>query len=372
MASKDIHEEPFDEGTKAKLFIFGDYVKSWLPVFLSRKIPVWKKINIFDFFAGPGADISGVNGTPLIIINELSSYVDQIKSKTLTVNLYFNEIDHNKYTLLTQRIETYINTQNPPFKITISKLDFKDAFELHENAMNEKDSANLILLDQNGIKHITPEIFRKIVTIRTTDFLFFISSSTIRRFSELPTIQQYINVEKGEVAATEYFKTHKLVLDYYRGLLPGDRPYYLAPFSIKKGANIYGLVFGSGHILGIEKFLDVCWKADPVRGEANFDIDRDNITPGQLELFTGTVRQPKKVEIFESELRNGILEKRLVTDKDVYLFSITNSFLPKHARKVLNSLVEEGKLKKNNLKISNQVMKEETTETMLELIENGN
>ena len=51
--SKDLHNIPFDEGTKVKLSILREYIKEWLPVFLSKEEPIWKEINIFDFFAVP-------------------------------------------------------------------------------------------------------------------------------------------------------------------------------------------------------------------------------------------------------------------------------------------------------------------------------
>jgi len=49
--AKDIHKEPFQESTIAKLAIFRDYLKEWLPVFLAPNTVYWNKINIFDFFA---------------------------------------------------------------------------------------------------------------------------------------------------------------------------------------------------------------------------------------------------------------------------------------------------------------------------------
>ncbi|HUF48090.1 MAG TPA: three-Cys-motif partner protein TcmP [Vicinamibacterales bacterium] len=88
-----------------------------------------------------------------------------------------------------------------------------------------------------------------------------------------------------------------LILDYYRGLLPRAADYFLAPFSIKKNANIYGLIFGSGHPLGMDKFLQVAWKKDEIAGEADFDILGDR-TAGLLT--------PTKLGGFEQELEDGL------------------------------------------------------------------
>lgn len=79
--ARDIHKAPFDEGTKAKLSIFQDYLKEWLPVFLAKKEIYWNTINVFDFFAGPGSDSKGNKGTPLIILEELTPYIDNIIEK---------------------------------------------------------------------------------------------------------------------------------------------------------------------------------------------------------------------------------------------------------------------------------------------------
>lgn len=69
--SRDIHKKPFDEGTKAKLAIFRDYLKEWLPVFFAKKKEIYyPQINIYDFFSDPGTDGNGSLGTPLIILRK--------------------------------------------------------------------------------------------------------------------------------------------------------------------------------------------------------------------------------------------------------------------------------------------------------------
>jgi three-Cys-motif partner protein len=351
---RDIHKAPFDEGTKAKLSIFQDYLKQWLPVFLSKREIIWNTVNIFDFFAGPGSDSKGNKGTPLIIIDELVPYLETIIGRKLKVNLYFNEYIKTKQ----EELKLKLHSERPrAYGIEIESLDFKDSFESQFAKMSNNDCANLLFLDQNGIKHISEDVFKRIINLKTTDFLFFISSSTIKRFSEHPNIAQHIKLSQEEVEKTPYHKIHRLILDYYRSLIPKNKDYYLASFSLRKNSGVYGLIFGSGHLLGIEKFLTTCWNIDPDRGEANFDIDEDNITPGQVELFTGEVRKPKKVDLFEKELKEKILSKELKNDKDIYLFTIANGFIPTHTRKVINKLVSEKKIAKCVLNLSHSICK---------------
>ncbi|ABG60912.1 three-Cys-motif partner protein TcmP [Cytophaga hutchinsonii] len=353
---RDIHVKPFDEGTKAKLSIFQDYLREWLPVFISKRDIYWNNINIYDFFAGPGRDVAGVKGTPCIIIDELEPHLESIRNKNLKVNLYFNEYDKAKYELLNDHVLPKGNEQRD-YYVQTESLDFKVAFQKRLAELTTNNSANLLFLDQNGIKHIGEETFKQIINIKRTDFLFFISSSTIKRFCEHPNILQHINLSSEDVEKTPYDQIHRLVLDYYKNLIPANKAYYLAPFSLKKNAGVYGLIFGSSHVLGMEKFLTTCWKVDPERGEANFDIDNDKINPGQINIFSGEISKPKKVEIFEKELEENITKGKIKTDKDVYLFTITNGFLPSHAKNVLKKLASSNKISKMKFNISSTICK---------------
>jgi three-Cys-motif partner protein len=75
----DLHNKPFDEGTKTKLEIYRSYVRAWLQVFLHADAFRRKPLQFFDFFCGPGEDSRGEPGSPLILINELLAERTQIK-----------------------------------------------------------------------------------------------------------------------------------------------------------------------------------------------------------------------------------------------------------------------------------------------------
>jgi hypothetical protein len=148
------------------------------------------------------------------------------------------------------------------------------------------------------------------------------------------------------------------VHEHIKSWVPVDREYYLGRFSLRKAnGNIYGLIFGSGHVFGMEKFLRACWKLDPERGEANYDIDKDNLIPGQGNLFTDEVEKSKKLEEFESNLFEMVKNRILTDDRSIYLHCITNGFLPKHANVVLEKLRKKHVIKKTELNISHTVCK---------------
>ena len=337
MPAKNLFDKPFDEGTKIKLEIFREYFEEWLPVFVSRKEPIWKTIQIFDFFAGKGKDINGESGSPLIavaVINTLRQYIIQNKIKVI---LHLNELNRDSYNSLIENIPVPANN----FEIKTYNKEFQVVFNDLYDSM--KTSANFLFLDQNGIKEITNDIFQKITYLKQTDFLFFISSSYFKRFAATDEFRKYFPFDPKEVTTTDYYHIHRKVLNHYKSLIPINKEYFLAPFSIKKGANIYGLVFGTNHTLGIEKFLSVAWKKDKLRGEANYDIDNEKIdfkTPSLFEEFN----KPNKRQVFEKSLRENILNGTLKTRYSVYLFALNEGFLLKDVNVVLRKLKLEKKI----------------------------
>ena len=339
MAAKDLFEKPFDDGTIDKLQIFEDYFKEWLPVFISRQEIIWHEIQIFDFFAGVGKDVNGVLGSPMRILATLNKNKELILKSKVKIKVIINEFDKDKFELLEQNLNSILDKSI--CTLELYKDDFIKVFNLYFDSM--KPTANFLFLDQNGIKQITEEVFGKLISLKQTDFLFFISSSYIKRFSEVEEFKKYLKITKQDLENKSYYHIHRVVLEYYRSKIPTQKKYFLAPFSIKKPSGIYGLIFGTNHTLGIEKFLHVCWKHDKLTGEANFDIDNEKIDINNLGLFA-EYNVPTKKQIFDNTLKEKIINGQLKTDITVYLFTLNEGFLLKDANVILRELQKSGKI----------------------------
>ncbi len=337
MTKTDFHAEPFDEGTKTKLALFEAYLREWLPPFVMRP-PLPAPIKIVDFFAGPGRDSADQPGSPLIAWREIEGQAEQLRTKARPpVRLILNEKVRSKY----RRLKSLMDELAIPPTVcdwTVENLEFEKAFERFLPELLSGN--NFLFLDQSGMKFITPEVLTRIVELPSTDFLFFIASSSIRRFADQPAFRTYLDLSKKNFSATSFSDTHRNIVAYYRSLIPAERKYYLAPFSLKKRSNLYGLIFGSQHPFGIEKFLQVCWRIDPHTGEANFDIDADRPDREQPSLFSDMDRAGKGVD-FEQRLKRRILTGEIVDDRSVYLASLEEGFLPKHGRVVLKGLIRD-------------------------------
>ncbi|PKL46986.1 MAG: hypothetical protein CVV39_06385 [Planctomycetes bacterium HGW-Planctomycetes-1] len=209
--SKDFHAEPFDEETKLKLEIFRGYIREWLPVFLAK--PTFKIVALYDFFAGPGKDVQGEKGSPLIIIEELNKYLNdpsKPQSPDVKIKLFFNDEDTHKYMELKKAIEN--ENVSKIFSIEIDNKDFTAIFKEKFSSIASIDTAALVILDQCGIKHITQNIFTKLTSCSATDILFFISSSTIRRFSGEDCIDQYFpGVSRKQIEAIDPGHIHRFI-----------------------------------------------------------------------------------------------------------------------------------------------------------------
>jgi hypothetical protein len=78
-----------------------------------------------------------------------------------------------------------------------------------------------------------------------------------------------------ELRNNPYKFIHRNVIEQLRKRLPKDSKLKLYPFSLKKGANIFGIIFGAKHPLAVDKVFDIAWGRNPINGDANFDIDDD-------------------------------------------------------------------------------------------------
>lgn len=332
MARDSLHDEPFDEVTLAKLELFQLYVREWLPVWTAPPTPWKTEINIFDFFAGPGTDSNGVSGSPLRILQEIGSpdRIAEIRAKRLKVSATFSDINADKIAALRANI-VKSGLASDAIRSIVAVGGFDEQFREALQRMQSANAANLLIIDQYGVKHVSDDVFQTLIELDQTDFLFFVSSSYLHRFRDHPAIKRYHDFERPE----DYYQVHNVVLEHYRKLVSPGRKYWLAPFSLKKGSNVYGVIFGSAHPKGMEKFLRLAWKLDGVNGQANFPISREDFHAGQLTL---DIVRPRKVEAFEADLREALVSGMLQSEAVIYTFCLERGMMPSHARPVIHSL----------------------------------
>jgi three-Cys-motif partner protein len=349
--SKNINKSPFDEATNLKLEIFGECFREWLPVFIHN--PTVEKIYIYDFFAGSGTDSIGNPGSPLILLNEAKGenckVCNSIGKKQII--FAFNELLEGKNRELKNAIKSHIEKcieanckkEKCQYENHVGKYEFKDAFnsERFKSILQNNRFAKFILLDQYGFSQVDESIFKELVNSPKTDFIFFIASSFIDRFREHLNTKKYIDTSRIDFEKSKPKERHRLISNYFKDLINIDG-YYLHHFTIRKGSNHYGLIFGSSHSLGMEKFLKVCWRKDIYSGESNDNIDNDFLAD---ELFH-TPETSNKKETVKEKIRIKILSGEITDNIYGFKFTLSELCMPALFTDVVKELETKGLVKR--------------------------
>lgn len=339
MSIKNLHDKPFDDSTIAKLEIFEDYAQAWIPTFVMQGIPT---ICIFDFFAGTGYDKNGIAGSPIRILQKIKEQVIRIFEKKVKVKVYLNEFDKSKFELLKKACSDYLVENDHvgrAIEIEYSNEDFENLFPKLLPVI--KDFPSLVYLDQNGIKYLSEKYFLELEKTKQTDFLYFVSSSHFWRFGSVDEFKMHLDIDMNEAKKNPYKFIHRSIIKQLREKLPTNTKLKLYPFSIKKVANIHGIIFGASHPLAVDKFLSIAWKRSPINGDANFDIDDDDLKV-QQNLFGN---QPlTKVQAFQKNVKEKILTKQITNNFDLYNYALEEGHLGKHAAEVLQNMKKQNEI----------------------------
>lgn len=338
MAYKDLHDDPFDDGTVAKLEIFEDYAQAWIPTFVMQAVPA---IYIYDLFAGTGYDKNGVAGSPIRILEKIKEQIGYIFQKKVKVKVYLNEFEPNKkeqkkFELLKKACAQYLERNkdvNRAIDIKYFNEDFEDLFPKLISEI--KQFPSLVYLDQNGIKFLADKYLLELEKTRQTDFLYFVSSSYFKWLGNTEEFKKHLDLDIDELKNNPYQFIHRNVIEQLRKRIPTSSSLKLYPFSLKKGANIFGIVFGAKHPLAVDKFLNLSWNRSPINGDANFDID-DDAKKNQIDLFGD--KKLTKIEKFKETLRKKVLTKEIKNNFDALNFVHAEGHVGRHASECLKEM----------------------------------
>jgi three-Cys-motif partner protein len=89
----NLHQRPYDQATRDKLELYREYLREWLPVFISgASVDI---LQIFDFFAGPVFDEGGNPGSPVITCDEIRNATIQTgKKRSKIIKVYLMKSLH--------------------------------------------------------------------------------------------------------------------------------------------------------------------------------------------------------------------------------------------------------------------------------------
>ena len=142
-----------------------------------------------------------------------------------------------------------------------------------------------------------------------------------------------------EVAKKEPYKfIHRNIIEQLRNRLPENTKLKLYPFSLKKGANIHGIIFGATHLRAVDKFLKIAWGRNETNGEANFDIDDDK-KKNQINLFGD--KKLTKIEVFNINVKNKILGGHIKNNFELLEYAYNQGHIGAHAAECLRNMKKQ-------------------------------
>ena len=348
---KDINEKPFDDGTKLKLEIFQTCFKEWFPVLVHNHET--REIFIADLLAGSGTDPDGLPGSPLLIIEEICRQKERCCKQLVTynkiVNVYLNEIDEQKTEQLRHNVQQHLVSckdkcgyTNCPIHVHYRSKDVDKIMRNNRfrNYMSDPLRAKFIILDQYGFKHVDEEVFKSLILYPKTDFIFFIASSFVRRFAKSEVVKKYFHSHKINFDEKRPKECHRIIVDYYKTLIPSDKDYFIHGFTIKKESNYWGLVFGTSHMYGMEKFLNTCWNIDKDSGESNCNINDDFPEDSLLRWNI----ESNKINQIKEDIEKGILNREIKNSVEGLSLTLHLGGLPRFFQETVKKLSEEGKI----------------------------
>lgn len=349
----DINEKAFDEKTLLKLDIFRECFREWFPVFLYN--PFINRIYIMDMFAGSGTDSEDNPGSPLILLDEVkgleSKYCEQAENERRNIGFWFNEAISSKAELLKMNIDSYLRNCEQKCslhvcyikdKIKVTQEKFEDVFKSDKfiQIASNKSFGKFLVLDQYGFREVGDSVFKQLIEFPSMDFIFFISTSAIRRFKEHAYVKKHIDSTRIEFDENNPKFSHRKMADYYRSLIPSNKEYYIHHFSILKGPNRYGLIFGSGHTYGMEKFLTVCWKKDIYAGESDESIYND----WEEDTLFAHTETPIKKRIVKEEIQMQILEGNITNNREGLKYALRQGCLGDIYYEAVKELLDHGQI----------------------------
>ncbi|RPE08680.1 three-Cys-motif partner protein TcmP [Chitinophaga lutea] len=337
----------------AKLELYKSYLENYLRILgLSSWI---SKVNIYDIFCGIGLYKDGNKGSPLLAVECIKENNALFESRGWTKKQIKLSINDG----IKEKIE---NVKSVLEKETISNcvIEYynKDADAMLDIVIEEvnafdKNNRNLVFIDPYGYSQISKQKISEILKRNYSEILLFLPIMQMYRFSEIALSDNerkcYENLRNF---IFDFFpidhKIHKEkidnVFDYIneikRALSMGDS-FYTCSYYIERGkGNYYALFFISSNIYGLEKMLEVIWKADPRSGKG---FKKPSTNMSLFAAYEEEMDRRRNIEYLKSQTTEYLkFSGKRISNVDLYEFVLRNEFLPKHINAVLKELKSEG------------------------------
>ncbi len=286
-----------DAHTAAKHRVLRAYLDGWIPVLAQQALNVTghrigpPRLLLVDGFAGPGRYATGEPGSPLIMLDALTSHA--ALPGLAGVEFIFLLIEHDRRRVEHLRGEIVALGALPSnVTVRIEHGEFESAFGALIDETTDHGTTlvpTFAFIDPFGYSTASMSLTGRLLAFARCEALIFLPLSFVHRF---------VGRDGQEAALTSLFGCE----DWRKAVgLEGEerRAFLLALFECQLGSNPavrhvrsfqlrtqdgndYRLVFGVGHDKGLDLAKDAMWKVDPIAG-SSYTATTES---GQEVLFT--------------------------------------------------------------------------------------
>lgn len=325
--------------SEAKLELYRKYLDRYLKILVLT--PFIKEINIFDLFCGTGVYDDGKHGSPIIAFDIINSVINKYQENIKDKKIRFFISDKEQENI--NKVENFLKPLNKNnIELHFTASEFNQLVPKITNYLNKQksDVRNLFFLDPYGYKEIKKNEIISLIENKKTELIIFLPISHMHRFKDEAIkdydnpsyiklrefISQFIGNVAKNITVFEFIKLIKTSLSF-------NGEYYSSAHYIKRNERNYnGIFYISSNIYGLEKFIEVQWEQDTIKGEG-FDS-----TYGQANMFGEDLNELKN-------LLQSTIGKNQISNSQLYELTLLNGYLPKHTNKMLEELREDGIIK---------------------------
>lgn len=267
-----------DDHTRAKHRVLESYLAAWIPImaFQSQKTQMLgePRLLIVDGFAGPGQYEEGEPGSPLIMLDTLLEHASFDSFGAVKFLFLFIEHDERRIDHLKSRLAEYDLPEN--VEVAVEHGEFEETFGELVEGVQERNKVlvpTFAFIDPFGYSAASMSLSGKFLNFPRSEILMFLPLAHIVRFAEREGQEEAMTALFGtdrwkQVAGLTGERRRQFLLDLFEEQLEAQGGIeYVRSFALRtKDGNDYRLVFGTGHIKGLEAMKDAMWKVDRQEG----------------------------------------------------------------------------------------------------------
>lgn len=341
--------------TEAKHRLYKRYLDAWWPIFLQQHSVT--RVTYVDAFSGPGEYQGGEEGSPVFAVDRLLNHEarNRMNLSRDRVTLIFIEKYAERRDHLQRLLEERFGPLNDlPITIRVERgLAERDTLRLLDETQAWGHPI-LAIFDSFGNVGVSWEHLRRIANnLSSESIVTFGPNWFSRRENQEPHQldfifggQQFWNPSNSDLTSVDRWREW---LATYRDAIVRAGHAYALTFQVmpKTGQPLY-LVFGTGHIKGVDAFKDAMWKVDRSDG-MQFNDPRTNaakqaaMAAMQPSLFDDlNAPDPELLGFVDDAVRLG--RSTTVGDVADYLLTETARWRATQARPAIRYLINERRI----------------------------